>query len=127
MVETLMVPARSPPVPQVSTSLARTSSGTGTVSATSSMAPNMPVSSSDVSPLHRSPKMNAAICDGLAAPSRISRSAAADSAELRCSPAARRPRTTDQPPRSAKATGAAPSPGRADGWWGTASGTPQSY
>ena len=82
MVETLMVPARSPPVPQVSTSRARTSSGTGTVSATSSMAPNMPVSSSDVSPLHRNPNMNAAICEGLAAPSRISRNAAADSSEL---------------------------------------------
>ena len=106
MVETLMVPARSPPVPQVSTSRARTSSGTGTVSATSSMAPNMPVSSSDVSPLHRNPNMNAAICEGLAAPSRISRNAAADSSELRSVPAATRPRSAGQPPKSAKPSGA---------------------
>ena len=89
------------------------SSGTGTVSATSSMAPNMPVSSSDVSPLHRSPKMNAAICDGLAAPSRISRSAAADSAELRSWRAAKRPSTAGQPPMSASD----PPPGWAGGGW----------
>ena len=126
MVETLMVPARSPPVPHVSTSLSCRSAGSGTVSATSSIASNMPVSSASVSPLQRSPKMNAAICDGLAAPSRISRSAAADSAELRFSPAATRPSTAGQPPRSAKATGA-PARRRADSSWGTASGTPQSY
>ena len=47
MVETLMVPARSPPVPQVSTSRWQGQSATGTVSATSSMASNMPVSSSE--------------------------------------------------------------------------------
>ena len=83
MVETLMVPARSPPVPHVSTIRRARSSATGTVSATSSMASSIPVSSSGVSPLHRSPKMNAATCDCVAAPSRISRSAAADSMDVR--------------------------------------------
>ncbi len=61
MVETLMVPLRSPPVPQVSTSRSASPSGTTTRSDAASMAATRPVISSTVSPLQRSPNTKAAI------------------------------------------------------------------
>ena len=128
IVETLIVPAWSPPVPQVSTSRLPSSAGTGTLSATSSMASNMPVSSSEVSPLQRKPKMNAATCDGVAAPSRISRSAAPDCAALRSWLADNRPNTAGQPPISARAGRCGASTRLAnESSLFTASGTPQRY
>ena len=67
-VEMLKVPARSPPVPQVSTAGVR--SGTGT--AWSRIDLTIPVSSSTVSPLIRSAASKAPIWAGVATPSNIS-------------------------------------------------------
>ena len=76
MVETLMVPLRSPPVPQVSSSRSP-ASGTTTRSAdAANMAPTSPVISSTVSPLQRRPKTKAAIWAEVALPSSTSARAA---------------------------------------------------
>ena len=69
-VDTLMVWARSPPVPTMSTADMPGSSVTRSAAAT--MASTMPASSSTVSPFMRRATMNPAICAGVAAPSRIS-------------------------------------------------------
>jgi hypothetical protein len=61
MVDTLMVPLRSPPVPQVSITRSATGSGSSTRSDAASMAATIPAISSTVSPRQRRPNMNAAI------------------------------------------------------------------
>ena len=111
MVETLIVPLRSPPVPQVSTRRSASESGTRTRSAASIMAPTSPVISSTVSPLHRIPKMNAAIWAGVALPSRMSAMAARASCWARWPPDTRRARTAGHPP-ARRASGPGPSTSR---------------
>jgi hypothetical protein len=100
IVDTLILPLRSPPVPQVSMSRACSSGPTGTIVDASSMARTRPVISSTVSPLQRSPKMNAVICTGVARPPSISARTAPASAEARLRRWVRRLSTPAQPPRS---------------------------
>ena len=64
MVEMLKVPARSPPVPHVSI----TGSGARTGKAKESIVRANPSISSTVSPLVRSARRNAPICDGVDSP-----------------------------------------------------------
>src|SRR5436190_8654398 len=92
IVDTLIVPARSPPVPHVST----TGPGTSTPGASSSIAEASPDTSADVSPFDRSATTNAAICAGVASPAMIRRIASAASCDERSSRATRRLRIPGQ-------------------------------
>src|SRR5215207_11416779 len=80
-VDTLKVPARSPPVPQVSSSGPGTSRG----AAAASMALTRPVISVAVSPLMRRPVAKAAIWAGVASPASTEPMAAPASSSLRSS------------------------------------------
>src|SRR4051794_6841162 len=82
IVEMLTVCARSPPVPQVST----TRPGTLTCAASASIASTNPATSSGVSPLARSATTNAATCTGVASPVMTSRIAHSVSAAASASP-----------------------------------------
>src|SRR5262245_50368674 len=84
-VETLKVPAESPPVPQVST--AERCEGRGTWRACSRITRASPVTSSTVSPRRRRAVRNAPSCEGVATPVMISSIAAAASPSLRVPPA----------------------------------------
>ena len=95
MLETLIVPARSPPVPQVSTG--SMPSGRVMRSAASSMAWRRATSSSTVSPFMRRPTTKPAIWAGLASPARISPIAARATAGSRSRPAVTSPSTAGQP------------------------------
>ena len=94
-VETLIVWARSPPVPTMSTTAM--SGGRSTRSPAASMASSMPVSSSTVSPFMRRATMNPAIWAGVAAPSRISAIAARARSAVRSAPDERVPMTGAHP------------------------------
>ena len=86
IVDTLMVPLRSPPVPQVSTRRSAKVGATTTRSEAASMAATKPVISDTVSPLQRSPNRKAAIWAGVALPSRMSARAAPASDAARSIP-----------------------------------------
>src|SRR5260221_165261 len=88
-VDTLNVPAASPPVPQVST--ARRCAGSDTWIACSRMTRARPVTSSTVSPFRRSAVKNAPSCEGVAVPVMISSIADAASVSLSDCPATRWP------------------------------------
>src|SRR5258705_1915303 len=88
-VDTLNVPAASPPVPQVST--ARNCAGSDTWIACSRMTRARPVTSSTVSPFRRSAVKNAPSCEGVAVPVMISSIADAASVSLSDWPATRWP------------------------------------
>ena len=100
-VETLIVWLRSPPVPTMSTAWSRRPAGSGTSSAASSMAASRPVSSSTDSPFIRRATTKPASWAGVAAPSRISASAAWACSAVRSWPATSGPSTAGHPPRSA--------------------------
>src|SRR6266545_2159208 len=91
-VETLKVPARSPPVPTTSTSGCSRSIGV----ALSSMARTRPVISVTVSPLIRRPAAKAAICAEVASPASTEPMAADASASVRSSRLRIRPSTPGQ-------------------------------
>jgi hypothetical protein len=91
-VDTLKVPARSPPVPQVSSNGPGTSSG----AAACSIARTRPFISVAVSPLIRRPVANAAICAGVASPASTERIAAAAWSSLRSSRRSSGPSTAGQ-------------------------------
>src|SRR5207245_2281644 len=99
-VETLKVPAASPPVPQVSISISRSvpdraatsSPRVRTLTAFCRITWAKPISSSTVSPFMRSPVRNAAIWASVAAPAMIASIAAAASMRVRAGRAAQ-PRT----------------------------------
>ena len=107
IVETLIDPLRSPPLPQVSTRPGPRSirSPRARIACTS------PIISWDVSPLVRSDAANAAICVGAASPARIESRAAPASSEVRSSRRKRRPSTSGQPPSSEIVVVARPSAG----------------
>jgi hypothetical protein len=79
IVETFTVPYRSPPVPTMSSTSARTGSGT----AASRIASRNPMISSTVSPLARRAMRNPASCEGVASPAMTRRMAHVDSDTLR--------------------------------------------
>jgi len=83
MVDTLIEPDWSPPVPQVST--AWSGSGQRIGVARSRMVRAAPAISSGVSPFMRSPMSRAPICAGVASPSMMVPNTTAISSALRCS------------------------------------------
>src|SRR5262245_9061876 len=92
IVETLIVPARSPPVPQVST----TGPGASTCGASASIVRARPETSSGVSPFARNATTKAVTCTGVASPDMIRPIAPAASSTDRSSPARRRESTGGQ-------------------------------
>src|SRR5690606_24435457 len=97
-VETLIVWARSPPVPTMSTT--STSGGSSRRSGAASMASSMPLSSSTVSPFIRRATMKAAICAEVAAPSSTSAMASRARSAGRSRPAVRSARTDGHPSKA---------------------------
>src|SRR4029453_2997917 len=104
-VETLKVPARSPPVPQVSSS----GPGTANGAAAASMALTRPVTSSAVSPLIRRAVAKAAIWAGVASPASTDPMAAPACSSLRSSRRSSGPSTVGQANRSDTASSRVPS------------------
>lgn len=94
IVETLIVPLRSPPVPHVSTSSPSIVNG----SALARIERRRPEISSTVSPFVRSPARSAATSTGLASPASTESSAADASEALKSSRRNSRPSTLAHPP-----------------------------